>query len=543
MARLRLATWPHPTSPSPSSPDSRPLDCIKQSPRSPPELVPSSFEEKKYHHCPKIQLQPDTTNTMVRIAPGPRGKNTASPSTMIALAQKISAETEKVDAYFRDKGLPAPSFDVDAPSDFPKMPDDISRSRREVIHATQELHDLMIGPRESVRWMAWDFMSTQCLQLINHYGIAQLVPLDGSITLAQLEAKTTLDPINLARVVRYGATNRLFQEPRPGVIAHTAASRLLVEDPSLRAWVGFNTEDLYPASAHVLDALRRFPEATSLQRTGFNVAFNTIDQEPMFVTFGRDAERARRMGNAMRSLTGGEGYELAHLTTVTTTTTTGAGQGAAATTATGPLLDLAAEDARGGTLVDVGGSHGFACAHLAERYRGIQFVVQDLARTVESAPRPAHADAQVARRIQFEAHDFFTEQPVRGADVYFLRWIMHNYSTPYAVRILRNLVPALKPGARVVINDHCLREPGEEDPWDERHIRGMDLVMMTLLNAQERGEHDFRRLFEMAGDHFVFKGVTRAKDCRMSIIEAVWEPNEAIDEVSHPRHERSSLPL
>lgn len=82
---------------------------------------------------------------------------------------------------------------------------------------------------------------------------------------------------------------------------------------------------------------------------------------------------------------------------------------------------------------------------------------------------------------------------------------MHNYSTPYAVDILKNLVPALKPGARVIINDHCLREPGQENPWDEKIMRRMDMVMLTLLNAQERTEDEFRDLFRMADEGFVFR--------------------------------------
>lgn len=89
--------------------------------------------------------------------------------------------------------------------------------------------------------------------------------------------------------------------------------------------------------------------------------------------------------------------------------------------------------------------------------------------------------------------------------VYFFRWIIHNYSTPYAVKLLKNLVPAMKPGARVVINDHCLREPGLENPWDEKLMRSMDLVMLTLLNAQEREEQEFKSLFEAADKRFVFK--------------------------------------
>lgn len=94
------------------------------------------------------------------------------------------------------------------------------------------------------------------------------------------------------------------------------------------------------------------------------------------------------------------------------------------------------------------------------------------------------------------------------------------------MRILKNLVPALKPGARILINDHCLREPGQENAWDERVMRRMDVVMLALLNAQERTEDEFRALFAAADPGFVFKGVYRPKGCRMSVIEAVWKPDE-----------------
>lgn len=423
-------------------------------------------------------------------------------TNMIALSQKIAKETEKLEAYMKENGLAMPSFDVDAADDFPKLPEDIQRSRLEIIHATKELRDLAVGPRESVRWGVWEFLDVLALQLINNYGIAKLVPLEKPIALAELQSLTPLDPVNLARTLRIAMTNHVFCEPSPGVIAHTAASRLLATDAELAAWVGFNAEDIYPASAHSLQALRQFPEATSLTRGGFQFAFDTVDKEPMFVTFGKDVDRAKRMGRAMASLTGGEGYEVSFFV---------------------DSYDFSEVDAKGGTFVDIGGSHGFVCVDLAKKWKDMKFVVQDLPKTVASAPSPVCEDAGVAERVEFMAHDFFTTQGVKGADVYYFRWIMHNYSTPYAVKILKNLVPALKPGARIVINDHCLREPGQENPWDEKIMRRMDMVMLALLNAQERTEIEFRELFRTADEGFVFKGVTRPKGCRMSIIEAVWQ--------------------
>ncbi|KAK4178876.1 S-adenosyl-L-methionine-dependent methyltransferase [Triangularia setosa] len=463
------------------------------------------------------------------VAPGPAAAAPATTSEMIALAQKITKETEKLEAYMKEHDLPMPSFDADAPADFPKLPDEIAQSRKAIISATKELGLLAHGPRESVRWGIWEFLDTLALAAINHYRIAKLVPLDGTpISLASLQALTPLDPINLARLVRLAITNKIFYEPTPGHIAHTAASKVLAEDTDLQAWVGFNGEDILPASAHVLQALQAHPEATSLTRTGFQFAFNTVDKEPMFVTFGKDPNRAKRMGKAMVSLTGGEGYEPSYFLDVE--------KGG---------YDFSEIDARGGTLVDVGGSHGFMCVALAEKYRNMRFVVQDLQRTVDSAPKPISADPQVAERITLLAHDFFTEQVTKDADVYFFRWIMHNYSTPYALQILRNLIPALKPGARIVINDHCLYEgSGQEDLWDEKVMRRMDVVMLSLLNAQERTESEFRELFakatgegqqqqEVKGE-FVFKGVTRPKGCRMSIVEAVWQLKEEKEEQRQP---------
>jgi len=73
-------------------------------------------------------------------------------------------------------------------------------------------------------------------------------------------------------------------------------------------------------------------------------------------------------------------------------------------------------------------------------------------------------------RIDFMAHDFFTEQPVTS-DVYLLRYILHNWLDEYAVKILQQPVPVLKPGARVLINNHLLPEPNTASLTTEKEVR------------------------------------------------------------------------
>jgi hypothetical protein len=77
-------------------------------------------------------------------------------SLLVKLSQTIARETEKVDAYFRENSIPTPTFEVDGPSDYPALPDEIQKARITVIKAAADLKDLMVGPKESLRWMAWD---------------------------------------------------------------------------------------------------------------------------------------------------------------------------------------------------------------------------------------------------------------------------------------------------------------------------------------------------------------------------------------------------
>lgn len=114
------------------------------------------------------------------------------------------------------------------------------------------------------------------------------------------------------------------------------------------------------------------------------------------------------------------------------------------------------------------------CIALAKAFPSIKFVVQDLPGVLENAERDVPKD--IESRIEFMGHNFFEEQPVKNADIYLFRWVFHNWSDKYSVRMLRNLVPALKPGATVVVCDTVLPEPGVLPAIIEDRIRQVDSV-------------------------------------------------------------------
>lgn len=121
------------------------------------------------------------------------------------------------------------------------------------------------------------------------------------------------------------------------------------------------------------------------------------------------------------------------------------------------------------TVVDVGGGIGHISHALAAHNPTVQCIVQD--RTEVVAQGEEMLPAELNNRISFQAHDFFQEQPVRGADVYLLRLILHDWSSKYAQKILQALIPALKPGAKVVLNDRVVPGYGEAPLLVEREAR------------------------------------------------------------------------
>lgn len=83
-------------------------------------------------------------------------------SRLLKLSEVIARNTRLLNGYLTANKLPQPSFAVDAPGDGiiiakdePKRME-LERARKQLVSATKELHDLSVGPRESVRTQAWD---------------------------------------------------------------------------------------------------------------------------------------------------------------------------------------------------------------------------------------------------------------------------------------------------------------------------------------------------------------------------------------------------
>jgi len=211
---------------------------------------------------------------------------------------------------------------------------------------------------------------------------------------------------------------------------------------------------------------------------------------------GVDPVRAARFADTMAVFTRDKGFHLSHLIN-------------------GYDWDSLGEV----VVVDIGGSTGHVGIALASNFSSLQVIVQDLEVTI--AGTEPSLPSEVSSRVRFMAHNFFEEQPI-VADVYFLRWILHNWSDKYCIQILRYLIPSLRPGARIIVNDICLPEAMTIPHWQEMQLRTMDLDMLTLFNARERDEDDWKVLFQRADPRFKFQGIKQPKGSTLALILATW---------------------
>ncbi|CAJ2505647.1 Uu.00g130410.m01.CDS01 [Anthostomella pinea] len=412
-------------------------------------------------------------------------------SRIAELADNIATNTSKLNGYLVANGLPSPSFDIDGPSDtlVPKNELDIEAARVAIIDDTQELRRLVLGPREYL--MSYTVTITR-------FGLTHAFAVGSEASFSDIAAASSLNETNVQQFIRHAIVKDIFVEPRPGFVAHNAVSRLLAEDQVIYDWVGASTDDLWQGAAQTCNALEKFPGSQESNETGFALA-NQTDRN-IYEEFSQFPSRARRFGNAMRSFTEGTGFELSHV-----------------------VENFSWGEVKDGMVVDVGGSQGFACMAIAHKFPSLSFVVQDLEAVIVGAQE--QVPPELASRIKYMGHDFLTEQPIKGADVYFFRWILHNWSDKYCIKILQSLIPALKPGAKIVLNDNVLPKPGVLSRWQENRLRSMDLTMTEIQNSHERELGAWAKLFKLADPRFEFQWGRQPAGANLWLMVAEWKPS------------------
>lgn len=392
------------------------------------------------------------------------------------------------------------------------------------------------------------------------------------IALPRLAADLGVDEARLARQLRFAYLVGVFREPRPGFVAHTAASAAL---PAAAPWLRVRT------SAALTRGVDRLPEvlrgggrggcgsqpqgpgqdqeqqtqdelllSSSVEKTATQLAdpkgrglwaileedYQPPGEGTRLFSAGMKAMMAGLLGDDL--LPYAHGFDWASLCRDDAAATGEPGVGKRA------------------TVVDVGGGNGHVEVALLPRVPpGIDFVVQDLPANEASArallAQQQHEDGR-SSRITFQAHDFFQPQPARlpgstapAPSVYLLSRVLHDWRDDECVAILRHLVPGMeRHGARLWLCERVLPEAaaaaaagGEEDGGDgkgdgrlpnhvEQQLRAPDLLMLTLFGGGERTMADWARVLARTDARLRVRACRQPLDSVFSFIEVVLDDVE-----------------
>ncbi|KAI0478579.1 S-adenosyl-L-methionine-dependent methyltransferase [Xylariaceae sp. FL0804] len=418
-------------------------------------------------------------------------------SKLADLVSAIQGNTDAYQEYYSSNATLVPD-NMSGPSEASlKLPSDIEAARQGARQACIELFEMLSSLSEvvmdagpsSARAMALDFIYTHKIGYNLKWG--------EKTTYDELARSHGLNQQDTKRMLRLAMAFLLFDETDDGKVVHTAPSFELATDNGLSAWVGLLTKENWPPMLRISETLAQHPGSEEPLESAYTQAHGLA--EPAFKAWEKDEQRIKRFTDGMEYVYSGVGFQPNHL-----------------------LEDLSPKGSNIPVFVDVGGSKGHVSIALARLHGNWKFIVQDSDETIAVGEQQLPEDLK--GKVEFMKHDFFMEQPVKHADVYFFRMIFHDWGDKYGSEILRNLIPACKKGARVIISELCLPPKGAVSMLEERWVRGYDVIMKCFNNGKERDAEDWASLFAKADARFRFLGIRMLPGSKEALIEAEWDP-------------------
>ncbi len=324
--------------------------------------------------------------------------------------------------------------------------------------------------------MATGFQVSACLHVAAKLNIADRL-VAGPCPVETLAADTNTDPDALYRVLRALVSFGIFSEPQPRTIGLSPAAELLRSDVpgSVRGLVQWIS---HPFLMHGCTDLM-YSVATG------KPAVEHLYGKPAFDCVASMPELNYDFNNGMTAISG----ELA------------------------PAVLDAYDFSDVGTLMDVGGGHGYFICEALKRYPNLKGILLDRPGVVDGA-KCTLCDLRLDDRCQPIAGNFFEHIPA-GADAYFMQHIIHDWDDEPALKILRNLRRALaeRDDGRLILVDVVLPEDSRPHPG-----KLLDLIMLMFPGGRERTEAEWRTLLDRAGFKLTNIVPTRVAD---SVIEAL----------------------
>ncbi|CAK4001795.1 MET1_DOTSN ame: Full=Hps1-dma1 cluster O-methyltransferase [Lecanosticta acicola] len=416
----------------------------------------------------------------------------SSQQTLRSLSDEISSLTDVFSGFLESNGHPERSLKSTDSVRYSDAPEDVESARRRLVTKLQEMTLLAMSPFEAVRDMLLEVSSLPALHVISHFEIIDHVPLDREISYAELAQKINVPQRRLTRMLRSAISRSIFQEPKPGYIAHNSLSAAMIHSKWLRYHVASTLENFLPTAPKFVEQIEKFGDRETRSTSAAGIAYNTETDCIQYLL--SQPKHQQILMNVMKNSGEISGLDPESL-----------------------VEHYDWPKASDQIIVDVGGASGSVSRAIASSVPSVRFIVQDRANAVRQGE--LETPPELKDRFTFQEHDFFQVQPVKNADVYLLRWILHDWPDEDAITILRQVALAMGPKSKMLIAERLVLLPGEGDPWDQKIATSMDMFMMAF-NGSERTLEHFQSLVEQTGEALeICRVIQRPNGALYSLIE------------------------
>lgn len=375
-----------------------------------------------------------------------------------ALASIISSSVDQIEIALKTASMPFPSIHTPftPQSDAARNLPEVSAASALITAAAAQIIATIRPPFLHVATTAILFNISAALRVAEEAHVAEILRAAGpnGLHIKDIAVPSGVDPDKLARLLRVLATHHIFEEVAPDVFAHNRVSSVMdtgknveqiLKDPQskhrgtfgMTASIGHLTDEIMKTVSYLAEAVMDPVSGhnNDVHDLAFNRAFNVKGTFWDWLDQPDQAYRLERFGIAMEGA-----------------------KNAAPPNAIVEGLDWNSLG-EGALVVDVGGGIGAQSLTLAKNCPNLKFIIQDRPEVVKVAEKIWDDELPGARattRVQMQAHDFFTSQPVKNADVFLIRMILHDWPNAECVTILRHLREAAKPSTQLVIVDNIM---------------------------------------------------------------------------------------
>ncbi|KAI0693727.1 S-adenosyl-L-methionine-dependent methyltransferase [Cytidiella melzeri] len=444
-----------------------------------------------------------------------------SPADDIRLLLKlINSAAEDAIQQYESAGCDVPSIKS---TTTPKLPQDslpLKRSLRILEGACQQLVVTLTPPDIAV--YTWTFapgIDMACVRVIINANIPDLLALHPEgLSVQEIGNKTGLEPSKLLRVMRNLASKHCFREIDAGVFINNALSLALRSDQPVYSMAKLRANRLHEhAFGRLWDALSdpEYGHSNSVDKCAFAYGIKGEMPGGTLFTWLREHPEFSKLFN----------QGMGVLASVTNVPAVVKGNSQFPWNKLSP----------GSTFCDVGAGIGTMPLALVKYHDHIHYILQDTPNVIEHARKHWAQHNPVALEngnVSFAPMDFFTDAPLPGNDIYFLRQIIHDWTFENCVKILKNVRLSMKDGSRVLINEYILPPPTFDTATNEiietKNVEGQskvsqvapkpllpsygagsartflqDIAMLVLLNSQERTLEQIKEIGVAAGLRFI----------------------------------------